>query len=283
MSVYLTAAQVQQFDSEVKHAYANAGLLRKAVRVKTGVVGYQHRFPKMGKGIATPRIPQTDVVPMNIAHTNATATLTDWNAPEYTDIFNQQKVNYSEREQLAQIIAGAIGRREDQLIINALDSATLAAGNQIDENTGGTDTNLNTAKMRAAKRVLDVQGAPMGERWALIHANCLFGLLGDSDATTFDRNAIKALVDGEITKWLGFNIISVEDRSEGGLPYASNEYECFFFHGGSSGSVGLAVGLDFKTEVNYIAEKTSWLANGLYCAGAIDIDVNGIVEVECYY
>lgn len=283
MSVYLTAAQVQQFDSEVKHAYANAGLIRKAVRVKTGVVGYQHRFPKMGKGIATPRIPQTDVVPMNIAHTNATATLTDWNAPEYTDIFNQQKVNYSEREQLAQIIAGAIGRREDQLIINALDSATLAAGNQIDENTGGTDTNLNTAKMRAAKRVLDVQGAPMGERWAIIHANCLFGLLGDSDATTFDRNAIKALVDGEITKWLGFNIISIEDRSEGGLPYASNEYECYFFHGGSMGSVGLAVGIDFKTEVNYIAEKTSWLANGLYCAGAIDIDVNGIVEVECYY
>lgn len=283
MSVYLTAAQVSQFDSEVKHAYANAGLLRKAVRVKTGVVGYQHRFPKMGKGIATPRIPQTDVVPMNIAHTNATATLTDWNAPEYTDIFNQQKVNFSEREQLAQIIAGAIGRREDQLIINALDSATLAAGNQIDENTGGTDTNLNTAKMRAAKRVLDVQGAPMGDRWALIHANTLFGLLGDSDATTFDRNAIKALVDGEISKWLGFNIISIEDRSEGGLPYSSNEYETYFFHGGKMGAVGLAVGIDFKTEVNYIAEKTSWLANGLYTAGAIDIDVNGIVEVECYY
>ncbi len=283
MSVYLTAAQVQQFDSDVKQAYQNMGLLRKALRVKTGVVGYQHRFPKMGKGVATQRIPQTDVVPMNIAHTNATATLTDWAAPEYTDIFDQQKVNFSEREQLAYIIAGAIGRREDQLVVDALDAATLANSHVIDENTGGTDTNLNTAKFRAAKRVMDVEGVPAGDRHFLIHANNLYGLLGDADATTFDRNAIKALVDGEITRWLGFEIHVMEDRTEGGLPYASNEYECFAFHGGAMGAVGLAVGIDFRTEVNYVPEKTSWLANGLYTAGAIDIDVNGIVEVECYY
>ena len=82
MSKTLTDNAVTEFDAMVHHAYANAGLLRGTVRFRGGVVGSSHVFPKMGKGTATARVPQTDVVPMNVAHTKATATLTDWNAPE---------------------------------------------------------------------------------------------------------------------------------------------------------------------------------------------------------
>lgn len=277
MSIHLTTAQIQQFDSDVKHAYQGSGMLRKTVRVKTGVVGNQHKFPTMGKGMATARIPQTDVVPMNISHARVAATLADWNAPEYTDIFDQQKVNYEEKQQLAQTIAGAIGRREDQILIDIIDAA---GATQIATSVGGAGTNLNTAKFRAAKKTLDVAGAPKTDRHMAIHANNLYGLLGDTDVTTFDRNAIKALVDGEITKWLGFNIEVFEDRDEGGLAIPSTR-TCLAWHGGSMGAVGLAVGIDFRTEINYVPEKTSWLCNGLYSAGAAAIDSNGLVEVLC--
>ncbi|MCH9730687.1 MAG: hypothetical protein K0U84_13610 [Actinomycetia bacterium] len=280
MSIHLTAAQVQQFDSDVKHAYQGMGMLRPTVRVKTGVVGNQHKFPTMGKGMATARVPQTDVVPMNISHARVAATLADWNAPEYTDIFDQQKVNYEEKQQLATVIAGAIGRREDQIIIDVIEAG--AALTAVDENIGGTDTNLNTAKMREAKQKMDAKGVSQADRHAAIHANNLYGLLGDPDANTFDKNAIKALVDGEITKWLGFNIKVIEDRDEGGLTLSSNERSTLFYHGGSMGSTGLAVGIDFRTEINYIAEKTSWLCNGLFSAGAAAIEGNGAVKVQCY-
>ena len=83
MSINLSAAAIAQFDAEVKHAYQGSGLLRNSVRVRTGVVGSTHRFPKMGKGVATQRVPQTDVVPVNVSHTNQTATLSDWVAPEF--------------------------------------------------------------------------------------------------------------------------------------------------------------------------------------------------------
>jgi len=43
--------------------------------------------------------------------------------------------------------------------------------------------------------------------------------------------------------------------------------------------MGLAVGKERKTEVNYIAEKTSWLANGLFIAGSVAIDAEGIVDI----
>lgn len=278
MSKFLTASQIQQFDDMVKHAYTQQGnMLRKTVRVKTGVVGSEYKFPTMGKGIATARIPQTDVVPMNVSHARKSAVLSDWNAPEYTDVFDQATNNVNEQRELSHVIAGAIGRREDQLILDALDAASTSL--TVGVNVGGSNTNLNTAKCRLAKARLDKKGVPMGDRYAVVHANGMYGLLGDADANTFDKNAVKALVDGEINRWLGFNFIVMDDRDEGGLPLASSERVNYFYHGGVRGSMGLAVGIDQRTEVNYIAEKTSWLANGLFKAGAVAVDPEGIVEV----
>jgi hypothetical protein len=279
MSVNLTTAQVQSFDDIVKQAYQGMGKLRVSVRVKTGVVGNTHRFTKIGKGTATPRVPQTDVTPMNIGYSTATATLTDWAAPEYTDIFNQQKVNFDEQRQLAMVIAGAITRREDQLILDAIDAASTSL--TVSTDIGGTGSNLNTAKFRAAKKELDAGGVPPQDRYFVMHANNLYGLLGDSTATSVDYNAIKALVDGAIDTWLGFKTIMLETRTEGGLPLATGVRTCYAYHGGGMGAIGHAVGIDFKTEVNYIPEKTSFLANGLYSAGSVGIDAEGIVEISC--
>lgn len=280
MSKTLSAAAIQQFESEVKHAYQGMGLIRPTVRVRTGVVGNQVKFPTVGKGLATPRgSTQTDITPMNVSHAKPSATLEDWVAPEYTDIFDQQKTNVDERAALATVIAGAISRREDQIILDAWDAATIT--NTVSDDEGGSGTNLNTAKFRAAKKFLDAGGVPQADRHALIHANNLFGLLGDSDASTFDKNAVKALVDGAINVWLGFSIKTMETRDEGGLPITTNVRTTYFHHGGRMGATGHGVGIDFRTEVNYIAEKVSWLSNGLFSAGAVVIDVNGIVEVSC--
>lgn len=275
MSKTLTDNAVAQFDAVVKQAYQGAALLRSSVRLKTGVIGSTHRFPKMGKGTATPRVPQTDVVPMNIAHTNATATITDWVAPEYTDIFDQQKVNYDERGELGEVIASAQGRREDQLILDAITAATSPL--TVSTNIGGTGTGLNTAKFRRTKRLMDANGVKMGQRAMVVSATGMEDLLGDSDANTFDKNVIKALFDGDISKWLGFDIIQMEDRTEGGLPLTTALRTNFAY---DRAALGIAVGIDHRTEVNYIPVKTSWLANGLFAAGSVAIDEQGIAEVS---
>lgn len=276
MSNSLTANAIASFDAQVKHAYQGSSMLRGTVRLKTGVVGSTHRFPKMGKGTATQRVPQTDVTPMNVVHSNRTATLSDWNAPEYTDIFNQAEVNYSERAELAEVIAGAIGRREDQIILDAADAASTTL--TVSEDIGGTGTGMNTAKIRRSKKLLMQRGVKFkrGNQTLVMAAQGLEDLLGDDDANTFDKNAVKALVDGEITFWLGFEIKVMEDRDEGGLPTATGLRTSYAY---DKAAIGLAIGMDFRTEVNYIPQKTSWLANGLFKAGAVDIDSNGIVEI----
>lgn len=275
MSRNLTANEQSSFDARVKAAYELGGMLRSTVEIADNVVGSTHRFHKMGKGLATRRIDQTDVIPMNITHGNATATLEDWNAAEYTGIFNQQKVPYKEQDKLATIIANAIGRREDQLIIDALDASatTLTVASSV----GGVGTGLNTSKCRRARRLLNEKGVPKakGERCFLISSEGMEQLLGDSDANTVDKNVIKALYDGEISHWVGFDFIEVEERDEGGLPKTGNDRTNFAYH---KASTGLAVGLNMRTEVNYIPVKTSYLANGIFSGGSVAIDAEGIVE-----
>lgn len=278
MSRNLRIAEIQSFDELVKQAYQGQAKIRPHVRTKTGVRGASHRFTTIGRGVATPRVPQTDVQPMNVGYTNATASIQDWVAPEFTDIFDQQKTNFDEQRQLAMVIATAIGRREDQLIIDALTAATPVGTVSADE--GGTGTNLNTSKYRKAKQLLDRQGVMMMDRKLLVHANNIFGLLGDTTATSSDFATIRALVDGQVETWLGFMTLMFEDRDEGGLPVATNVRTGYAFHGGMMGSTGLAVGIDFRTEVNYVPEKTSWLANGLFAAGSVVIDPNGVVDVN---
>ncbi|MCG8343528.1 MAG: phage capsid protein, partial [Chlorobiales bacterium] len=181
--------------------------------------------------------------------------------------------------ELSEVIAQAIMRREDQMLLDSLDAASSSL--TISTNIGGTGTNLNTTKCREARKLLSANGVSKSDRYAVTHSNNIYALLGDSDANTFDKNAVKALVDGEITKWLGFQFIELGDYDEGGLPIASNVRKNYFYHGGTRGSMGLAIGIDRKTEINYIAEKTSWLCNGLFSAGSVAIDAGGIVECDC--
>lgn len=277
MSRNLSTNFVASFDARVKTAYEGTPMLRRTVEVADNVVGSTHRFHKIGRGVATRRVPQTDVIPMNLVHGNAVAVLEDWIAAEYTDIFDNQKVSYREQDKLAGIIANAIGRREDQLIIDALDAA--ATTNVVDTNVGGAGTGMNTAKLRRARALLNGRGVPKGkgDRFLLMSTDGMSDLLADPLANNADTNTIRALYDGEISHWLGFEIIEMENRDEGGLPKAGNIRSNYAYH---RSAVGLAVGINMRTEVNYIPHKTSWLTAGLFSAGAVPIDAEGIVEIE---
>lgn len=274
MSKFLSAAARQEFDDEVKHAFQTAGKLRDCVTIRNNVVGDSYKFRLMGKGLANQKPSQEDVTPMNVQHTLTTVTLTNWNAPEYTDVFDQAEVNFDEQQELAQTIAAALGRRLDQLIIDAM---SASSGATVDTDVGGTGTGLNVDKLRRASRELNDNGVPETDRFIAISAEGLEQLLGETDATSADFNTVRALVNGEINSFVGFQFKVIEARTEGGLPKTGSVRDGFAWH---RSAVGLAVGIDLKTEVNYVAQKTSWLANGMLKAGAVTRDAEGVVLVQ---
>jgi len=272
MSRYISDLNVAEFDRDVKQEYAQKPQMRALVKTKTGIEGSTCRFQKSAQGTATRKIMQADVVPMNIDYSTATATLADWNAPEYTDIFSAPKVNFDERAELVSLSAQAVGRREDQIILDGLaSSSTLTTAYTVGDTDG-----MNTMKFRDAKRQLDYLNVT-GERSFVMATESLYDMLGDSDADNFDTNAVKALVGGELSSWLGFRIHTVGYMAEGGLAKATYYRENYAF---VANALGYCVGMDMRSEINYIANKTSWLVNTMFSAGAVVIDENGILTVS---
>ena len=277
----LSPAFVQLFDAEVHQAYQSSAVLNGAARTRTGVVGSVVNFPKVGKGQASVRTPATDVVPLNTAFSSVSCSLTDYVAAEYSDIFLQTKINFDERRELAQVVGNAIGRRQDQVLLDALGTASAGStvANTVVTTGSATASNLNVGKIIEAKKLLDKKNVPAQNRHMIIHANNLSGLLSDERAISSDFQTIQALVQGSINQMMGFTFHILGDRDEGGLSIdGSNDRTCFAFH---QSAVGVAVGIAPSTEINYIAEKTSFLVTGKLSMGSVVIDTDGLVDVTC--
>ena len=276
MAISVSNAFVTLFDAEVKQAYQAESVLRNTVRLRTGVEAATHKFPKIGKGVATVRVPQTDVTPLNVTYSQVTATLSDYIAAEYSDIFNQAKINFDERQELVQVVSKSIARRQDQLIIDALTNSSTSL--TVASSIGGANSNMNLDKLLAAKRQLDAKNVPPTDRFVIIHANNLASLLDETEVKSSDFNTVKALVAGQVDTYLGFKFITVGDRDEGGLPLSSGDRKVYAFH---KQAVGMAEGMGLTTRIDYIPEKTSYLVASMFSAGAVAIDAEGIVEITC--
>ena len=271
MSQNLSSVAKEEFDSEVKHAYQGMKTLRECVKVRNNVVGDKYDFRTMGKGVATKRTgSSSDVIPMNIDHGLKVAILEDYEAPEYTDIYDAQTVNFDEVVELAETIAGAMGRRDDQSIIDALDTTTTTVG-------AGTQP-MDLATITAASKELNKVEAPMEDRFFVITEGALNDILNDTTITSADYNSVRMLMEGTINSFMGFQWkIIGSARVEGGLPLTTTVRSGFAFH---KASIGHAIGIDMKTKVDYVPHKASWLSMGMWTAGSVVIDVEGIVEVK---
>jgi hypothetical protein len=282
MSKSLSTVAVTEFDNEVKHEYQGMASLRSTVSLRTGVVGGDYKFRRMGKGLANQKATQADVTPMDITHAQQTATMGNWNAPEYTDIFDQAEVNFDERQELAQTIAKALGRREDQLVIDAMAAVTFAATNDENPDTGrvfddSATTNFTLDLVRKAAGHLDDIEAESDDRHIVLRALALQQLLKDTEVTSTDYNTVRALVNGDLDSYMGFKFHKIGTRKEGGLPGVVADREAFAYQ---KSAIGLAIGIDMKTTIDWIATKTSWLANGMFKAGSVAREPQGIVKLQ---
>lgn len=277
-----TNAAIASWDSSVKLAYQGAGYLRETVTNKSGVVGQQHAFRRMGAAVAYQQTASAEEInPNDTSHAKVFATLTNWRVGDYTDLFDQAESNIDERAALAANHGMALGRAEDQLIIAALDAATSIAGT-VDEDLGATNSGLTADKLRRAKRYLLDQNA-RGDHYMLVNGSAVETMLAETEVTSSDYQTMKVLVDGDATnkKAFGFTFKFIEgNRVEGGLPSVSTSIRQLFAY--EKQAVGLAVGIDVNTAVDKIPTRNAWLSQGTLKAGAAVIDPLGVVEVQAF-
>jgi Phage capsid protein len=124
MATTIDQAFIKQFEREVHEAYQRQGSkLKNTVRSINNVKGASTVFQKVGKGVASTKSTHGMVPVMNLAHSNVECTLQDFYAGDWVDRLDELKTNIPERQVIAAAGANALGRKTDELIINALNTA----------------------------------------------------------------------------------------------------------------------------------------------------------------
>jgi len=270
MSGTVPVSFIEQYEAEVKQVYQRqASLLRNTIRTRTQINAERVYFPILGKGSATSKARHADVTPMNLEHTRAFADMSDHYAPEYIDELDQSKLNWSLASEYATASGNALGRKTDEIIIDAM----TTTGNVTDPDAldGGASNALTLKVIAELSRIHNAGDVPLdGMRYAVINPETHAELLQLTEATSSDFTTTQLLMNArEPAMWMGYRWIM-----HTGLPDGVKGY---FYH---MQSVGHGISRDVTTEVNYIAQKVSFLVNSYMSMGATIIEDAGVIKLE---
>ena len=274
MTATIDQAFVKQFEAEVHMAYQRMGSkLKSMVRNVNGVKGNTVQFQKVAKGSASTKARHAEVVAMNSVHSNVTATLSDFYAADYVDKLDELKVNIDERNIVAQNAAYALGRKTDSIISDTFDAGATTLAN----NSAGATTGMNLDKAQNVFEIFGNNDVPDdGQGYWVVGPKQGSDLY---DIDQFSRAEYIGEADlpykGGMTakRWLSFMWMGFS-----GLSIASGDRNTIAFH---KSSLGLGVGSDVRTEVNYIPEKVAHLTTSYMSMGAVLIDVDGVRIQKC--
>ena len=272
MASTINNAFITQFEAEVHMAYQRMGSkLKNLGRTVNNVNGSSVKFQKVAKGTANTKARHAEVVAMDLAHSNVSATLTDYYAADYVDKLDELKVNIDERQVIAQSAAYALGRKTDDVIVNELKGATSVANN-----VGGSATGMTLIKATTMMETFNTNDVPDdNQRYWVVGPKQWSDLLAVDQFSRVEYVGPENLPFGNgITakRWLGFLWFV-----HSGLTVATDR-QTLAFH---KSALGLGVGTDVKTEVNYVPEKVSHLITSMISLGATTIDGDAAIVQLC--
>jgi hypothetical protein len=265
----------KQFQAEVHEAYQRQGSkLRQTVRSKSGIRGASTNFPKVGRGTAAAKARNGAVPVMNLDHANVECFLQDYYAGEWIDRLDELKTNVDERAVVANAGAYALGRKTDELIIAALDTATAEA---IGTAAGTTDSEgLTRAKALLAFEMLGAADVPDdGQRFAIV------GWKQWSELLTIQEFANADYVGDDALPWKGTQAkrwLGALWMPHSGLTASGGLRFCYFYH---KTAIGHAVAQEVSTDITWHGDRAAWFVNNMMSQGAVMIEANGVVRMRC--
>lgn len=282
MADQLPLAFQTEFDAMVSVAFQNHAVLMGTMYEKRNITGKYCQFRRRSKGAAVPHVRNSPITPLNLGLTVATCELTDWDASERLDPMDLIKINWDDQKVVAESLGLAIGRRADQLRIDAM-AAASPQQIAVDYESPGTSTALSVKKINHARALLLKNGVPDGPgSWhAAISALALEGALNDTKIGSQDYNVLRSLYEGALKEYSGFTFHVIGDRDEGGLPTTALGYrKCYFWDTNSIGyAEAMSEGMDGRVRIDWSPDYQGWLLCAKLSAGSKVIEAEGIVEV----
>ncbi len=283
MSFTIPVAHVLQFAAEVRMlAEQSVSRLRRTV-VDGDLHGEARAVERLGGVEAmevTDRLGDTPL--MDIQHSRRWMYPRRYVAANMIDRADLAKIIIEPKNRYARRHASAMGRAMDRSIILALGGSTynghtgsdvqpLPSGQKI----GGGSVGLTVAKLIETRQRLVAAEITEGETLYFVTTQRqISDLLEDDKITSADYNIVKALVSGDIDKYMGFQFIRTEL-----LPKTSNDRKTYAYTGSA---IEFGVHMPQNTRADERADKMyAWqlFTDGAW--GATRIEDEAVVEVTC--
>lgn len=232
--------------------------------------------------------PYGDTKVSEIDHLQRWIDADEYDAAVFVDRLDTLKMIYDPTSPYVERMREAAAREEDNIIVTKFfadaragkQGATLVSFPATDVIAHGS-TGLSVAKLRAVRKMAKKRHvnlrtmAPM----MAVTAEQIDDLLGETTVGSSDYNAVKPLVDGEVSRFMGINFVSHEDYDDTGLPKTGTTRECPFWvqdgmHYGTWQSITIVV--NNRPDKNNIKQ-----IHGTFTSGAVRLEEGKVLKVEC--
>ena len=284
MSVNVTTSFVEQYSANVQMLSQQMGSkLRGAVDVES-IKGKQSFFEQIGKTTAQLRTSRHGATPqIDMPHSRRALTTATYEWADLIDDADKIRMLIDPTSSYAKAAAAAMGRAMDSVIIAA------ALGTAKTGVSGGTSTalpstqkivhgsaGLTVAKLLSAKKILDENDVdPSVKRYCVVSPEQIEDLLNLTEVKSSDFNTVKALAQGDINSFLGFEFITSNLLTADATP--SRQVIAFAADG-----IKLGIGKDVTAKISERDDK-SYSTQVYYCMdlGATRMEEEKIVEIAC--
>jgi len=288
MSINITTSFVEQYSSNVNLLSQQMGSKLRSSVDEESIVGKNAFFEQIGSTAAVLRTSRHGDTPqIDTPHSRRRVSLSDYEWADLIDDQDKVRALVDPTSAYAKNAAAAMNRAMDDVIITAF-NASASTGV-----AGGTSTalpstqkfatsnqsdGLTIAKLLSAKKILDNNDIdPSRKRFIVCGPQQVADLLAVTQVTSSDFNTVKALAQGDINSFLGFEFI-MSTR----LKFDATNTDDRLIFAYTEDAIKLAIGSDIKAQISERADKS--YSTQVYYAmslGAVRMEEKAVVQIPC--
>ena len=288
MSINITTSFVEQYSSNVNLLSQQMGSKLRGSVDEESIVGKNAFFEQIGSTAAVLRTSRHGSTPqIDTPHSRRRVSLSDYEWADLIDDQDKVRALVDPTSAYAKNAAAAMNRAMDDVIITAF-NASASTGV-----AGGTSTalpstqkfatsnqsdGLTIAKLLSAKKILDNNDIdPSRKRFIVCGPQQVADLLAVTQVTSSDFNTVKALAQGDINSFLGFEFIMSTRLS---FDATNTDDRLIFAY--TEDAIKLAIGSDIKAQISERADKS--YSTQVYYAmslAAVRMEEKAVVQIPC--
>ena len=289
MSSQITTSFVEQYSSNVNLLSQQMGSKLRSSVDEESVVGKNAFFEQIDSTAAVLRTSRHGDTPqIDTPHSRRRVSLADYEWGDLIDDSDKIRALVNPTSAYARNAAAAMNRAMDDVIITAM-NASASTGV-----AGGTSTalpstqkfatsdqsdGLTVAKLLAAKKKFDDNDIdPSRKRYIVCGPQQISDLLNTTEVKSSDYNTVKALAQGDINSFLGFEFIMSTRLS---MDATNTDDRLVFAY--TNDAIKLAIGSDIKANISERADKS--YSTQVYYAmslGAVRMEEKAVYQIPCH-